>query len=83
MPISNYLPSSRLIAPGVCTSTTRPATPFEGQAIYETDTDKVLIWNGTAWYPNWNTAWGFVAQATLATSLAYITATQEIGRAHV
>ena len=49
MPITNYLPSSRLIQPGVCTSTTRPATPFEGQAIFETDTDRMLIWSGSAW----------------------------------
>ena len=34
---------------GVCTSTTRPSNPFEGQMIYETDTDMVAIWNGTAW----------------------------------
>lgn len=37
------------VAPGVCTSTTRPANPFEGQMIYETDTDMVAIWNGSAW----------------------------------
>jgi hypothetical protein len=49
MPITNYLPSSRLIQPGVCTSTTRPASPFEGQYIYETDTDQTLVWNGSAW----------------------------------
>lgn len=49
MPITNYLPSSRLIQPGVCTSTTRPASPFEGQAIFETDTDRMLIWNGSVW----------------------------------
>jgi hypothetical protein len=49
MPITNYLPSSRLIQPGVCTSSTRPASPFEGQAIYETDTDMMAIWNGSAW----------------------------------
>ena len=49
MPITNYLPSSRLIQPGVCTSSTRPASPFEGQAIFETDTDRMLIWNGTTW----------------------------------
>ena len=49
MPITNYLPSSRLIQPGVCTSSTRPASPFEGQCIYETDTDMMAIWNGSAW----------------------------------
>jgi hypothetical protein len=49
MPLSNYIPSSRLLTPGVCTSTTRPASPYEGQAIYETDTDMMAIWNGTAW----------------------------------
>ena len=34
---------------GVCTSTTRPAAPFEGQTIYETDTDLVKSYNGTSW----------------------------------
>lgn len=35
----------------ICTSSTRPAAPFiyEGLMIYETDTDRQLIWNGTAW----------------------------------
>ena len=33
---------------GVCTSTTRPAVPFEGQTIYETDTDLTKVYNGTA-----------------------------------
>ena len=34
---------------GVCTSTTRPSNPYEGQMIYETDTDLTYIWGGTAW----------------------------------
>jgi hypothetical protein len=34
---------------GVCTSSTRPASPFEGQIIYETDTDRVLVYNGSSW----------------------------------
>jgi len=34
---------------GVCTSTTRPSNPFEGQMIYETDTDLMLLYNGSAW----------------------------------
>ena len=33
----------------VCTSTTRPSTPFHGQAIYETDTKKEYTYNGSAW----------------------------------
>lgn len=33
----------------VCTSTSRPASPDEGTMIYETDTAKVMVWNGTAW----------------------------------
>lgn len=37
------------LRPGVCTSTSRPSTPFDGMMIYETDTNLVLIWNGTAW----------------------------------
>ena len=37
------------LRPGVCTSSNRPATPFEGQMIYETDTDRVLVHNGTTW----------------------------------
>ena len=37
------------IRTGVCTSTTRPTAPYEGQVIYETDTDLTSVWNGTAW----------------------------------
>jgi hypothetical protein len=72
MAITNYLPSSRLIQPGVCTSSTRPATPFEGQAIFETDTDRMLIWNGTTWViPN--------APAQNPTGLELITPTSVAG----
>jgi hypothetical protein len=49
MGLSNYLPNSRINQPGVCTSSTRPASPYEGQVIYETDTDRVLVWNNSAW----------------------------------
>lgn len=49
MGISNQIPNSRLAQPGVCTSTTRPASPFEGQVIYETDTNRVLVYDGSAW----------------------------------
>jgi hypothetical protein len=48
MAISSALGTGSL-TPGVCTSTTRPTAPFEGQLVYETDTDMMAIWNGTAW----------------------------------
>lgn len=35
--------------PGVCTSTTRPTNPYEGQLIFETDTDSVAFWDGSYW----------------------------------
>ena len=46
MAISNL---SNGLRTGVCTSTNRPTTPYEGQVIYETDTDNMYVWNGTAW----------------------------------
>lgn len=33
----------------VCTSGTRPGSPFIGQTIYETDTSKIYIWDGAEW----------------------------------
>ena len=35
----------------ICTSSTRPASPFEGQQIYETDTDLEYVYNGSSWVP--------------------------------
>jgi len=52
----------------ICTSTTRPASPFEGQQIYETDTDKLLIYNGSAWYPPWNMPWGSQSAWSISTT---------------
>lgn len=78
MGLSNYIPSSRLSQAGVCTSTTRPASPYEGQMIYETDTDKVLVWNGSAWYANWNTAWGVMGYASKTTDTSVSTTTADI-----
>lgn len=33
----------------VCTSTTRPAVPYMGQVAWETDTDRPMVWDGSAW----------------------------------
>ena len=37
------------IRPGVCLSTTRPASPYIGQIIYMTDVNQSAVWNGTSW----------------------------------
>jgi len=49
MPLSSVIGSSSIMQPGVCTSSTRPASPYDGQVIYETDTDRTLVFNGTGW----------------------------------
>lgn len=36
----------------VCTSSTRPSTPWQGLQIFETDTAKTYFWNGSAWKQN-------------------------------
>lgn len=33
----------------ICTSSTRPTSPFEGMMIYETDTDIIYWYSGTSW----------------------------------
>ena len=49
MPLSSVVGAQSIVKPGVCTSSTRPASPYDGQVIYETDTDKTLVWNGSGW----------------------------------
>lgn len=65
--VNTYLAKQSVI---VCTSTTRPSSPPEGMAVYETDTDKLLIYTTatTGWQPPWNLPWGLQANATLATA---------------
>jgi hypothetical protein len=46
MGISNVASNLR---PGIVTSSTRPTTPYEGQVIYETDTNRVLVYDSAAW----------------------------------
>ena len=49
MAINNVTGAQSIIKAGVCTSSTRPASPYDGQMIYETDTDRALVWDGSAW----------------------------------
>jgi hypothetical protein len=48
MGLTSSVPNS-ILQPGVCTSSTRPASPYEGQVIYETDTNNSYIYDSSAW----------------------------------
>jgi hypothetical protein len=78
MAISN---NSTGLRPGVCTSTTRPTAPYEGQMIYETDTDLTYIWGGSAWQQvSGGTAVGnsglvYVKSQTVGTGVASVAVT--------
>lgn len=66
----------------ICTSSTRPASPFVGQQIYETDTSKSLIYNGTAWVapqalsvpPSVSVGFGTTSTYTQDTNIVWTTA---------
>ena len=50
MGITQQIGASSLIKAGVVDNTAnRPASPYEGQVIFQKDTDQLLVWNGTAW----------------------------------
>jgi hypothetical protein len=49
MPLSTVLGAQSVVKPGVCTTATRPASPFTGQMIYDTTVAQTLVWNGSAW----------------------------------
>lgn len=66
MPITSFGSPSAIAKPGViANAAARPASPYEGQAVYQVDTDALLIWNGSAWTPPWNTAWGTLGRVSL------------------
>jgi hypothetical protein len=54
----------------LCTSTTRPANPWLGQTIDESDTGNRLVWYGSAsgWRPPWSVSWGVLGRATVGTN---------------
>ena len=64
----------------ICTSSTRPASPFEGQTIYETDTDFTYTYNGSTWTLTGTLGSGFVTASSTtaqgpASTLTYVHAT--------
>lgn len=53
MGITQNTGAASMVKWGVCTSSTRPASPYHGQHIYETDTNLQYVWNSTAWVNNY------------------------------
>lgn len=49
MPLSSVVGAQSIVRPGVCTSSTKPASPYDGQVIYMTDVDQTAVWDGSAW----------------------------------
>ena len=59
-----------LLGPYVCTSTTRPAAPTPGQrVVWETDTQRLSYWDGTAWWPFNNPPRAMAYPATTAQTI--------------
>lgn len=50
MGLSSQLAPSAIARPGViANAAARPASPYDGQVIYQQDTDQAYVWNGSAW----------------------------------
>lgn len=73
MPIDSALTKYGAFSPGVCTSTTRPTSPYQGQSIYESDTGSFLVYYGatTGWKPPWSQPWGRVGSYSGTSDLTY------------
>lgn len=74
-------PSVREQLTTICTSITRPARP-EGSLIYETDTDTILVYDGSGWLPVWARAAsgrGTIGYVARTTDQAGITAVVDVG----
>lgn len=62
----------------ICTSSTRPASPFEGQKIYETDTKKEMTYDGAGWYA-FNQVIGYASSTSSFSTSATHTTLQDNG----
>jgi hypothetical protein len=49
MPFTSVLGASSVIKPGVCTSSTRPSAPYVGQLVFETDTNRLVVFTASGW----------------------------------
>ena len=59
----------------ICTSSTRPASPFEGQMVYETDTGLTRYYDGSSWEDTARATRPYHAEVYLASNISYPRAT--------
>lgn len=64
----------------ICTSSTRPASPFAGQQIYETDTSLSYTYSGSAWVQTGNLGAWTTFTPQLRTGTTNVTSTNNYGR---
>lgn len=64
--VNDYLMEQVIIS---CTSGTRPSSPNDGMAIWETDTERYMSWNATA------AAWVYLGQMISGTNTPTLTST--------
>ena len=78
MGITQNTGAASMVKWGVCTSSTRPASPYHGQHIYETDTNLQYVWNGTAWVNNYasSASPALTGTPTAPTAVFYTNSTQ-------
>lgn len=76
--LTQALMASGLSIPIICTSSTRPGSPTQGMAIYETDTGKTLYYHGATdtWRPDWSAAWGVIGRASSTAGTAHVQNTE-------
>jgi len=64
----------------ICTSSTRPASPFAGQQIYETDTSLSYTYSGSAWVQTGNLGAWTTFTPQLRTGTTNVASTNNYGR---
>jgi hypothetical protein len=70
MGLSNYIPNSRISQSGVIPNeASRPVSPYAGQVVYQLDTLRTLVWNGTAWEMINSSSIGELIEATSTTTV--------------
>jgi hypothetical protein len=72
--LNTYLMGQALVK---ATSSTRPSSPGEGSAVYETDTDKLVVYTTatTGWVPPWNLPWGRIGSGSTTSAQTGVGAT--------